>query len=173
VIAFDEVTSRYPPASAELFIAIGYSDLNRHRAEKFHAAKAMGYRLAAYLSSRATVWPGFQLGENCFILEDNTIQPFTAVGADTIMWSGNHLGHHSQIGAHCFVAGHVMIAGAVRVGDFCFIGVQATLRDQIKVGERCIIGMNSVIMADAAPDGVYAAEGTERRAIPSHRVKKL
>jgi sugar O-acyltransferase (sialic acid O-acetyltransferase NeuD family) len=173
VIAFDELPTRYPPGSVELFVAIGYRDLNRQRAEKFLAAKAMGYRLAAYLSSRATVWPGFQLAENCFIFEDNTIQPFTSVGADTIMWSGNHLGHHSKLGEHCYVAGHVMIGGAVRVGDFCFIGIHATLRDHITVGERCLIGMNSLLTADAAPEGVYAAEGTPRRAIPSHRVKKL
>jgi sugar O-acyltransferase (sialic acid O-acetyltransferase NeuD family) len=172
-IAFDEISARYPPTSADLFVAIGYRDLNRHRAGKFHAAKAMGYTLAAYLSSRATVWSGFQLAENCFILEDNTIQPFTAVSADTIMWSGNHLGHRSKIGAHCYIASHVMISGAVRIGDFCFIGVHATLRDHITIGERCVIGMNALITSDAAPDGVYAVEGTPRRAIPSHRVKKL
>jgi sugar O-acyltransferase (sialic acid O-acetyltransferase NeuD family) len=173
VIAFDDLAARYPPATTEMFIAIGYSGLNRHRAAKFHAAKAMGYRLAAYLSSRATVWPGFELGENCFIFEDNTIQPFTAVGADTIMWSGNHLGHHSRVGSHCFLAGHIIVSGAVRVGDFCFIGVHATLRDHIEIGDRCIIGMHSVIIEDAAPDGVYAAEGTKRRTIPSHRVKNI
>jgi sugar O-acyltransferase (sialic acid O-acetyltransferase NeuD family) len=173
VIASDEIASRYPPASADLFIAIGYSNLNRHRADKFRAAKAAGYRLAAYLSSRATVWPGFQVDENCFILEDNTIQPFTTIGANTILWSGNHLGHHSHIGAHCYIAGHVMISGAVQIGDFCFIGVHATLRDHIKVGERCVIGMNALITADAAPDGVYAGEATERRAIPSSRLRKL
>jgi UDP-3-O-[3-hydroxymyristoyl] glucosamine N-acyltransferase len=89
------------------------------------------------------------------------------------MWSGNHLGHASRIGAHCYIAGHVAIAGAVRVGDFCFIGVHATLRDHITVGERCIIGMNALITADAAPDGVYTVEASPRRAIPSHRVKKL
>ena len=173
VIAFDELAARYPPATNDIFIAIGYSGLNRHRAAKFHAAKAMGYRLAAYLSSRATVWPGFELGENCFIFEDNTIQPFTAIGADTIMWSGNHLGHHSHIGSHCFIAGHIIVSGAVRVGDFCFIGVHATLRDHITIGDRCIIGMHSVIVADAAPDGVYTTEGTKRRTIPSHRVKNI
>ena len=170
---FEEITARYQPEIADLFVAIGYRDLNRHRAAKFSAAKAMGYRLAAYLSSRATVWAGFELGENCFILEDNTIQPFTAVGANSVMWSGNHLGHHSTLGAHCYVAGHAIISGAVQVGDFCFIGVHATLRDHINIGERCIIGMHSLITTDAAPGGVYAADATERRTVPSHRVKNL
>jgi sugar O-acyltransferase (sialic acid O-acetyltransferase NeuD family) len=163
----------FPPSTAYMFVAIGYSGLNRNRAEKFHAAKAMGYRLASYVSSRATVWPGFELAENCFIFEDNTIQPFTAIGADTIMWSGNHLGHHSHVGEHCFLAGHAAVGGLVRIGDFCFIGVHATLRDHITVGDRCIMGMNALILEDAAPDGVYTAEASPRRAIPSYRVKKL
>ena len=169
----EDAPQRFPPGEYEMFVAISYMKMNAVRAEKYAAMKAAGYRLVSYVSSRCSYLSLTPPGDNCFILEDNTIQPFTAIGADTIMWSGNHLGHHSRIGAHCYIAGHVIISGLVRVGDFCFIGVHATLRDHITVGERCIIGMNALITADAAPDGVYAPEGTERRAIPSSRVKKL
>jgi sugar O-acyltransferase (sialic acid O-acetyltransferase NeuD family) len=171
VIPFEDLAVRHPPGSADLFVAIGYSGLNRHRADKVAAAKARGYTLAAFLSSRATAWPGFELAENSFIFEGNTLQPFTTVGPDTILWSGNHVGHHSRIGAHCFVAGHAVVSGGVTVGDFCFIGVNATIREHIAIGERCIVGAHALVLADAAPGGVYAAEGTPRRAVPSHRVK--
>jgi len=171
VIPFEDLAGTYPPGSADLFVAIGYSGLNRHRAEKVAATKTLGYTLGSFLSSRAVVWPGFDLGENCFIFENNTIQPFTTVGVDTILWSGNHLGHHSKIGAHCFVAGHVVVSGGVTVGDFCFLGVNATIREHITIGERCIIGADALVLTDTAPGGVYAAEGSPRRAVPSSRVK--
>ena len=63
-----------------MFVAVGYSKVNAVRAEKFAAARAKGYRIATYLSSRATIFAGFEPKENCFILEDNTIQPFASIG---------------------------------------------------------------------------------------------
>jgi acyl-[acyl carrier protein]--UDP-N-acetylglucosamine O-acyltransferase len=42
------------------------------------------------------VFPGFELKENCFILEDNTIQPHAQIGANVTLWSGNHVGHQEQ-----------------------------------------------------------------------------
>ena len=32
------------------------------------------------------------------IMEHNTIQPYVTIGENTILWSGNHVGHHTQIG---------------------------------------------------------------------------
>ena len=52
-------------------------------------AKARGYGLISYVSSKATTWPGFACGDNCFILEDNTIQPFATIGNDVVLWSGD------------------------------------------------------------------------------------
>jgi NDP-sugar pyrophosphorylase family protein len=48
------------------------------------------------------------LGENCLVLEDNTIQPFASIGRNVTLWSGNHIGHHAQIRDHCFIASHVV-----------------------------------------------------------------
>ena len=129
--------------------------------------------LATYLSSRATTFPGFEPADNCFILEDNTIQPFVTIGENVTLWSGNHIGHHTRIGANCFIASHVVISGGVQVGDNVFIGVNATLRDQVKVGARSVIGAGSLVLEDVPEDGVVAARGTELAKIPSHRLRRL
>ena len=57
------------------------------------------------------VWARHEIGENCFIFEDNTIQPFVKIGDDVVLWSGNHIGHHAEIGDHCFISSHVVISG--------------------------------------------------------------
>src|SRR5580704_4551503 len=75
LLPFERIGERFPPERYGLFVAIGYARLNAVRAEKVAAARAKGYRLVSYLSSRATLFPGFELKEHCFILEDNTIQP--------------------------------------------------------------------------------------------------
>lgn len=173
VVPFDELPNRYPPETHEIFIALSYSKLNQTRKDRYLAAKAAGYRIASYISSSATVLNNGQIGENCFILEDNTIQPFVSVGNNVTLWSGNHIGHHSIIHDHCFIASHVVISGGVDIGESCFIGVNATLRDHIKVGEKCVIGAGALLLADAEPQGVYMGDATQRSRVPSTRLRRI
>lgn len=173
VVAFQEVVDRYLPDANDLFVALSYSKLNAVRKEKYLAAKSMGYRLASYVSSHATVLNEGRIGDNCFILEDNTIQPFVTIGNNVTLWSGNHIGHHSVIRDHTFVASHVVISGGVEIGEQCFLGVNATLRDHIRIGDRCVIGAGTLLLADAEPEGVYIGTATERAAVPSTRLRKI
>jgi len=171
IITFEEIATHYSPDKYELFIALSYSKLNAARKEKYLAAKAMNYRLASFVSSRATVLNDGCIGENCFILEDNTIQPFVTIGNNVTLWSGNHIGHHSTIKDHCFIASHVVVSGGVEIGEQCFIGVNATLRDHIKVGKKCVVGAGALLLADAETEGVYIGTASERAKVPSTRLR--
>jgi sugar O-acyltransferase (sialic acid O-acetyltransferase NeuD family) len=173
VVPFEEVTKKYPPDSYDFFIALGYSKLNELRKEKYLAAKEMGYKMVSFISSRATVLNEGKIGENCFIFEDNTIQPFVTIGNNVTLWSGNHIGHHSVIHDHTFIASHVVISGGVEIGEQCFVGVNATMRDHIKVGDRCVIGAGALLLADAEPEGVYIGSATERAKVPSTRLRGI
>lgn len=154
-------------------MALSYSKLNGLRKEKYLAVKGLGYGLASYISPKATILNDGRIGENCFILEDNTIQPFVRIGDNVTLWSGNHVGHHSVIHDHCFISSHVVISGGVEIGEQCFLGVNATLRDHIKIGPRCVIGAGALLLADAAADGVYVGEATERGRVPSSRLRGI
>jgi sugar O-acyltransferase (sialic acid O-acetyltransferase NeuD family) len=173
VVAFEDVYRKYAPEHNDFFVALSYSKLNALRKEKYLAAKALGYRLASFISSRATVLNDGRIGENCFILEDNTIQPFVTIGNNVTLWSGNHIGHHSIIMDHCFIASHVVVSGGVEIGEQCFIGVNATLRDHIKIGKKCVIGAGALLLANAEPEGIYIGSATERSKIPSTRIKRI
>lgn len=173
VVPFEEVDSIYPPDQCAFFVALGYSSLNQNRKDKYFAAKALGYKLASYVSTRASVLNNCLIGDNCFILEDNTIQPFVTIGNDVTLWSGNHIGHHATIDDHCFLASHIVVSGRVHICESCFIGVNATLRDHITVGEKCIIGAGTLILADVEAGGVYVGTATDRSRVPSSRFKKI
>lgn len=173
VVAFEDVAKKYPPDSNDFFITLSYSKLNTVRKEKFLAAKEMGYKLVSFISSRATVLNEGRIGENCFIFEDNTIQPFVTIGNNVTLWSGNHIGHHSVIHDHTFIASHVVVSGGVEIGEQCFVGVNATLRDHIKIGDRCVVGAGALLLADAAPEGVYIGTATERSKVPSTRLRGI
>lgn len=173
VCAFDEIEERHPPESTALFIPISFKRMNHLRAERFQAAKEMGYELISYVSSKATTFPNFSCGENCFILEDNTIQPFVEIGDNVVMWSGNHIGHHSTIGDHVMITSQVVISGACTVEPYCFFGVNATVRDETVIGRESIIGAAVTIMSDTAPFSVYKTPGTEPAGFRSDELRSL
>jgi sugar O-acyltransferase (sialic acid O-acetyltransferase NeuD family) len=173
VVPFEEAKEAFPPADTDMFIAMSYAKLNELRRAKYEAAKAMGYRLASYVSSRAFVPEGFAPGDNCFILEDNTVQPFVRIGSNVTLWSGNHIGHHATIADHCFLASHIVVSGGVTIGEACFIGVNATIRDHVSIGARCVVGAGALILADAEPEGVYLGPATERSKVPSSRLRRI
>jgi len=155
LVDFARVADLYPPPTHRLFVALSYARMNEIRAAKYAAAKALGYELVSYVSSRATVLTQYPHGDNCFILEDNTIQPFVRIGNNVTLWSGNHIGHDSIIRDHVFIASHIVVSGHVEVGEYSFIGVNATLRNSIKIAPRTLIGAGAVIMKDTVADGVY------------------
>jgi sugar O-acyltransferase (sialic acid O-acetyltransferase NeuD family) len=138
--------------------------VNQARREVYFECKAAGYRLVSYVSSKALVLEDVPIGENCFVLEGNVIQPGVKIGNDVILWSGNHIGHDATIGDHCFVSSHVVISGHVVIEENCFLGVNATIRDRVRIARDCVVGAGALIMRDTIPGAVYAVRGT--RAAP-------
>lgn len=173
VVPFERVSESYPPERVGIFVAVSYSKLNTLRSEKVAAARAMGYRPVSYVSSHATVFPGFVPQDNCFILEDNTIQPFAKIGANVTLWSGNHIGHHSIIEDDVFIASHVVISGGVRVGQGSFLGVNVTVRDHVTIGKQCVLGAGALVLEDQPDFSVVAPRGTERSPVPSTRLRRI
>jgi len=166
------LAEKYPPGKFDAFVAIGYSQMNKAREAKFYLLKKMGYRLATYISPQCTNYCE-EIGENCFILEDNTLQPFTKIGHNVTLWSGNHIGHHAEIGDHCFIASHAVISGGVKVGNNCFIGVNATLRDHIRIGNETLIGAGALVLESTAEKSVYTGAASKPSKITSNRVQKI
>jgi len=165
VLAWETLEERYPPGEVELFVAIPASQLNRLRRRFYLDAKRRGYRLATYISSRAFVWRNAEIGENCFIFENNVVQPFVRVGDDCVLWSGNHVGHRTVIEDHVFVSSHAVISGYCRIGEGSFIGVNATFNDGVKVAPYNVIGAGALVTRDTEPGRVYV--GSPAKPLPN------
>ena len=159
-VPFSQIEKHYPSSDFDMFIAIGYSKLNTVRERIFHEAKNKGYALATYLCSRSTHWGDTKIGENCFILEDVSIQPFVSIGDNTVIWSGNHIGHHVCIGSHCFITSHVVISGLVKIGDFVFLGVNSTIGEGIEIANKTIVGAGALVLKSTEEGETYATKRT-------------
>ncbi len=167
VVAFETIEQTYPPAEFRFFAPLSPKRMNRVRESVYTQIKEKGYELISYISSRATVFAGVPIGDNCFILEDNTIQPFTSIGNDIVLWSGNHIGHHSVIKDHVTFTSHVVLSGHCVVEAFSFFGVNATIRDGINIAEGSLIAMAAALTRDTEPWGVYKGNPAKKGEVSS------
>ncbi|NKB48013.1 MAG: sugar O-acyltransferase [Alphaproteobacteria bacterium] len=154
VTPYDEIEKQFPPDTFDAFVAIGSQKLNSVRAEKYDDLKAKGYRLASYVSSRAFVWHNVTIGENSFILEDNTLQPFVEIGNDVTLWSGNHIGHGTKVEDHVFISSHVVVSGLCTIGAYTFMGVNSATAEGVEIGADNFIALGAAITRSTKPDAL-------------------
>jgi len=161
VIPWSSALKMYPPSDYYMHVALSYKGLNSLREVKFNQCISAGYNLASYISSKATIFPDLQHGANCFILENQNIQPKVTLENNVMLWSGNHIGHGSTIKDHAYLASHVVISGHVEIGKRCFIGVNATVRDFVRVGDDTFIGMGALVTRDLLEGSVVLPSRSE------------
>ena len=154
VIPFSEITNKFPPEENAMHVALSYSKLNQLRQEKYEQAKGSGYKLASYICSKSVIWNDLETGDNCFILENQTIQPTVKIGNNVMLWSGNHIGHGTVIRDHAYVSSHVVIAGHCIIGNRCFLGINSTIKDFTTVGDDCFVAMDASVINDLGDGSV-------------------
>jgi sugar O-acyltransferase (sialic acid O-acetyltransferase NeuD family) len=152
VVPFETLETHYAPGDHRFFVAATYTQANKLRTRLYQQAKEKGYVPASYISSQAFVWRNCEIGEHCFIFEDNTVQPFVKIRNNVVLWSGNHIGHHSVIKSHCFISSHVVISGFCEIGEYCFMGVNSTVANNITIGNNCVIGAGALVLGDVPDD---------------------
>lgn len=173
VVPFEEVERYFDPARHYVFVAVTYTQFNRLRTRLAVEAKEKGYTLASYISSRAFVWRNAEVGEHCFIFEDNTLQPFVQIEDNVVLWSGNHVGHHSVIRENCFISSHVVISGFCDIGKNSFLGVNATVANNIVLGSDNWVGPNTVIIKNTENDALFKPRKAESATVSATRFFKI
>lgn len=162
IVPFENLESIYPPSEYLFFAPMTGVKMNTIRKNIYEEGKKKGYEYISYVSSKATVC-GNQIGENCFILEDNTLQPFTSIGNNVVMWSGNHIGHHGKIEDHVFFTSHIVLSGHCHVKERAWFGVNATIRDYTTIGEGSLIAMGSLITKNTDDNGFYMGSPAKKQ----------
>ncbi|MAJ05356.1 MAG: acetyltransferase [Flavobacteriales bacterium TMED84] len=155
MVDFNVIEEIYPPSEYKMFIALSYSKMNKIREEKYYQAKSLGYHLVSYISSKCSYMTRYKHGDNCFIFEDNTIQPYVKIGNNVTLWSGNHIGHHSIIKDHNFISSHVVISGSCVIENNCFLGVNSTVGHKITLAKETLLGAGSVITKNTEEKAIY------------------
>jgi sugar O-acyltransferase (sialic acid O-acetyltransferase NeuD family) len=170
VVPFEEVESFYPPSEYKMHIAVGYVRVNRLRAERYHQAKEKGYELTSYVSSKATIWPGSTIGENCLIGANSIVSASAQIGNNVVIGSGCIVPHRTVIKDHCFVGSGVTLSGFVTVEPYCFLGTGAIARNNIAIARECVIGAGALILEDTEERGVYMGKPADLLPLSSDKL---
>lgn len=162
VVAFEDVENEFSPEEYSLFAPMTARKMNTLREDIYNQGKRKGYNFVSYISTKATVFNN-EIGENCFILEDNTIQPFTKIGNNVVLWSGNHIGHHGEIKDHVFFTSHVVMSGHCVIESNCFFGVNATIRDYSTLAKGTLLAMGASLTKQNTEEwGVYVGNPAKK-----------
>jgi len=169
VVPFETVEQVYSPSEFKFFAPMAPKKMSRVREKVYNDIKGKGYSMISYVSSKATVCDNV-IGDNCFILEDNTLQPFTTIGNNVVMWSGNHIGHHGIIKDHVSFTSHVVLSGHCIVESYCFFGVNCTIRDGVTIAEGTLVAMSATITRDTEAWGVYKGSPAKKSEVSSDKI---
>lgn len=173
VISFETLEDKYSPDIYEVYVAISSGKLNRNRTKVYNQVKEKGYKCASYISSKAFVWRNVEIGENCFIFEDNTLQPFVKIENNVTLWSGNHIGHNTIIKNNSFISSHCVISGFCKIGENCFLGVNCTIENDIIIEKDNFIGAGSLIQKNTNKKELYQTKQTELSKVNTHKLFRI
>lgn len=172
-VDFDEVAQHYPPAEYEMFVALGYQEMNALRAGACARARDLGYTLASYVHPQSGLPRDCVHGDNCFIMNQVLIHPRVRLGNNVFVWSGAMVGHHSSIGDNCWLTSCANISGVVTVGSNCFLAVNATVAHGIEIGDECFIGANALVTKTTKPGEAYLVENTKPFRLSSRQFLRM
>lgn len=171
VVPFEHIEDYFYPHEHTAFVAISYTQLNRLRSRLYNETKKKGYPLCTYISPKANVGLNVEVGENCFILENVTLQKGVKIGDCVTIWTGSTVGHCSTVGDYCFLAMHVAVSGFCEVGEFSFLGVNSCMSDALKVAPDCVIGAGAVLISNAVESRIYV--GNPAKPLPNRTTSTI
>ena len=139
--------------SFNVFIAIGYSKLNKIR-EKFFKILKKKYNIVNFIHPDASCYQK-NLGINNFIMDNVSINPYTKIGDNNIFWSNCVIGHHTIIKNNNFFSGNTTISGNCEIKDNCFFGVNSSVKDSIKIESASFVDAKKYISKNLKKDIFY------------------
>ena len=148
VVPFEDIEKNCNSSDYEMHVALSYKELNKIREKKYLEAKNKGYTLASFISKDIYISENTIFGENCFILENQTIQDGVEIGDNVVIWSSNHIGHGTKIGKSTYISSQVVISGNCKIGERCFFGVNSAVADFVNIENDCFITMGSNVSSD-------------------------
>lgn len=159
VITFGKARKLYQPEEIEIVIGQGEPQLRKLLSERTEEA---GYSLATLIHPNAAISKKTIIEPGAIINSDKvTISPGVVIKRNVLIQPFVAIGHDSVIGDNSVVSVFSAIAGNCHVGQNVYVAMHVAIRENVKVGNDCILGMGAII-ARSIPDNHTAFSKTTR-----------
>ncbi|MDB9964257.1 acetyltransferase [Vicingaceae bacterium] len=158
IVAFEELHLKYPSNQFDVFVAVGYQDMNNLRKCVMSELEDQGYNLVSYVHPNSGVSNDIKYGKNCFIMNQVNIHPRVVLGDGVFVWSGAMIGHHSKIGSYSWITSSANIGGNVSIGENCFLALNSNVSHSIEIGNEVFLGSNTLVTQNLNDGAAVIAE---------------
>jgi sugar O-acyltransferase (sialic acid O-acetyltransferase NeuD family) len=145
IIEYEKIKKIKNKKNFLFFVSLGYSNMNKDRQNVCKKIKDDGFKLTSIIHPKSNISKNVKIGENCFIMQDIHIHPFTKIGKNNFIWSGSIICHHVTIGNNCWFTSGSSVAGQTVIGNNCFFGINSTITNNLKIGNECFIGAQTLV----------------------------
>jgi len=153
IIPFERIDTIYKPDLHEIFVAIGPSSMNVNREIKYKESKSKGYKIAKYVSRFSLCYS--EVGENCFIADNVTINPFSKIGNNNFFWEYSLISHDSVINDNCYFGPRSIISSYTQIKNNVIVGASTTIKSRLTIEEKTLIGSGCYLSKNTSANSVY------------------
>ena len=165
LVGFEKIHKKFDTNDYKMIIAVGYSQMNCIREQKYKEAKFKGYSFINYIHPSVEIHEKVKIGKNNIILDHVAIQPYASIGNSNFLWSNSVIGHGSAIRDYNWIASGAVISGDAIVKSKCFFGVNASIGHNVTIENENFIGANTLITKNTGKKNVFISqEGQKFRA---------
>jgi len=150
VVAFEDLTIKFPPLEFGVFVCIGYKKMNENRQKVFKLLNELNYDILSFFHPSAQI-EAAETGIGTIALQNVIIGEYCSIGDGNIFHACSMLAHHGQIGNYNYFAINACVSGRVSIGNFCFLGANSTVKDGITIGDKTLVGANAYVDKDTKP----------------------
>lgn len=169
VYDFNHVVQKFPKKEYDIFISVGYSNMNLKREKIYDRIKKLGYKTPNIIDPSANIPKDLKIGDNNFIMSDVHIHPLVEIGFDNFIWSGAIISHHVKVGNHCWFTSGSSIAGNTNIKNNCFFGLNSSVTNNIKVGNKVFVGAHSLVSKNLQNKSVVISPPTTKHKLNSEQ----
>jgi len=153
VVELETLDQNYPPGEYNIYITIGYEQMNQNRQKTYGFLKDKGYEFPNFI--HPTVTPDYDsIGEANIIFANTILECSVRIGNGNIIRVNSTIAHNSIIGDFNFFAIGACICGHVQIGNNCFLGANCIIRNNIIVSDNTLVGAGSYLFKNSKPGQV-------------------
>ena len=173
VFEFESLKTRFDPQEINVFVAVGYQNMNGIRESICNQFTDMNFKLVNCVDPSVYVPKSINIGHNNLIMAGVTFQSNTKIGNNNFFWSSSTIGHDSIIQNNNWFTSATKVAGKTTIKNNNFFGIGSTVTDNVNIGDNCLIGAGCFVSKSLEDNQVIIKPSDKVYRLNTERFLKL